>query len=145
MDLNVYTCSGRLGNDPEMKFFDSGSSVCNFRMAVNTGKDRDGDDRPPIWLSVAVWGKRGETANDYLRKGSYITVTGQLAAPETFETRNGETGVRLSLNASSWHFGPKADGESSGSSSRSAPARRAPAPARRAEPADAYDDSDLPF
>ena len=68
--LNI-TAHGNLGNDPEVKYLESGNQVANFSLAVRTGKDET------TWMNCAVWGKRAQTAAEYLRKGAKITIAGQ--------------------------------------------------------------------
>lgn len=81
MSINVGTFSGNLGSDPEAKFFESGKSVTEFNIAIK----RIGNDKP-MWLKVKAWGKPGEFAASYLRKGSYAIVSGRLDE-ETWQDR----------------------------------------------------------
>ena len=74
MSLNVVTLVGRAGRDPEVKYFESGSVVCRFTLAVN----RPSRDDQPDWFDVEVWGKTAQVAADYVRKGSLIGITGSL-------------------------------------------------------------------
>jgi single-strand DNA-binding protein len=74
MSLNLVTLVGRVGKDPEVKYFESGSVVCRFTLAVRRRKKDD----EPDWFDVEVWGKPAQTAADYVRKGSLIGVSGAL-------------------------------------------------------------------
>lgn len=77
-DLNRVSLIGRLGRDAETR--DAGSTtVTNLRLAVNSSQ-KQGDewvDRVN-WFDVNVWGKRGETVQRLLSKGSRIAVDGRL-------------------------------------------------------------------
>lgn len=75
MTLNVVTLVGRAGRDPEVKYFESGSVVCNLTLAVNR-RTRNSDE--PDWFNLEIWGKTAQIAADYVRKGSLIGVTGVL-------------------------------------------------------------------
>jgi single-strand DNA-binding protein len=75
MTLNVVTLVGRAGIDPEVKYFESGSVVCNVTLAVNR-RSRNSDK--PDWFNLEMWGKTAEVAGNYVRKGSLIGVTGSL-------------------------------------------------------------------
>lgn len=74
MSLNVVTLVGRVGQDPDVKYFESGSMVCNLTLAVN----RRSRDSQPDWFSLELWGKTAQVAADYVRKGGLIGVTGSL-------------------------------------------------------------------
>ncbi|KAI9134884.1 single-stranded DNA-binding protein [Acaryochloris sp. CCMEE 5410] len=74
MSLNVVSLVGRAGMDPDVKYFESGSVVCNVTLAVNR---RSRDDQPD-WFSLEIWGKTAEIAASYVRKGSLIGVSGAL-------------------------------------------------------------------
>jgi len=77
MSLNMVTLVGRAGRDPEVKYFDSGSTKCSLTLAVNRQR-RKGEEVPPDWFDLEIWGKTAEIAGDYVRKGSLIGVTGTL-------------------------------------------------------------------
>jgi len=87
MSLNLVTLVGRAGRDPEMRFFESGSSVCNLPLAVN--RRRKGDDKPD-WFDLEIWGRTAEIAGEYVRKGSLIGVTGTLKFDRWKDRSTGE-------------------------------------------------------
>jgi single-strand DNA-binding protein len=111
MSLNVVHLVGRVGRDPEVKYFDSGSVKCTFSLAVN----RIRKDDPPDWFDLELWGKTAEVAANYVKKGRQIGVEGSIKF-DTWSDRN--TGIersrpiirveRLDLN-----IGSKRDNESS--------------------------------
>ena len=74
MSLNVVTLVGRAGRDPEVRYFESGSVVCNFTLAVNRLRKTD----EPDWFNLEVWGKTAEVAANYVKKGSLVGITGAL-------------------------------------------------------------------
>lgn len=74
MSLNLVTLVGRAGRDPDVRYFESGSVVCNLTLAVNR---RSRDDEPD-WFNLEIWGKTAEIAASYVRKGSLIGVSGAL-------------------------------------------------------------------
>ena len=75
MSLNSVTLVGRVGGDPDVKYFESGSVVCNLTLAVNRAS-RNNDQ--PDWFNLELWGKQAEVAANYVRKGSLIGVSGAL-------------------------------------------------------------------
>ncbi|MEB3339871.1 single-stranded DNA-binding protein [Okeania sp.] len=90
MSLNVVTLVGRAGRDPEIKYFESGSVVCNVTLAVNRPSKKTDQ---PDWFDLEMWGKTAEVAADYVRKGSLIGVKGYLKF-DYWQDRN--TGVSRS-------------------------------------------------
>ncbi len=75
MSVNVVTLVGRVGQDPEVRYFESGSVVANCTLAVNR-RTRNNDQ--PDWFKLEVWGKPAEIMANYVRKGRLIGVTGSL-------------------------------------------------------------------
>lgn len=75
MSINSVTLVGRAGQDPDVKYFESGSVVCKFSLAVNR-RTRNSDQ--PDWFRVEMWGRTAEIAANYVRKGSLIGVNGSL-------------------------------------------------------------------
>lgn len=77
--MNNITFDGRLAADAELRYTTSGDSVLSFRVASDIGF---GDKKTTNWFQCQVWGKRGETLQQYLHKGQQVTVYGQLTLRE---------------------------------------------------------------
>jgi single-strand DNA-binding protein len=75
MSLNVVSLVGRVGAEPDMRYFESGSMVCKLVLAVDR-PTRNSDQ--PDWFNLELWGKNAEIAAQYVRKGSLIGATGSL-------------------------------------------------------------------
>ena len=84
--LNSVQLVGRLGGDPDTRFFESGSVVANASLAVNRKKK----DAPPDWFALVMWGKTAELAQNYLRKGSEIAIEGVLDYETWSDRKTGE-------------------------------------------------------
>ena len=83
MNLNVVHLIGRVGRDPEIKYFDSGKVKCTLTIAVNRIKK----DEPPDWFDLELWDKVAEIAANYVKKGSQIGIKGSLKI-DTWNDRN---------------------------------------------------------
>jgi len=97
---------GNLGGDPELKYMQSGSAVCNFSVAVSERwKDRQTNENreKTTWYRVAVWGPQAESCNQYLQKGSQVMVTGNVSA-RGYMNNNGEAAASLDLTARDVRF-----------------------------------------
>ncbi|NEQ32905.1 MAG: single-stranded DNA-binding protein [Leptolyngbya sp. SIO4C5] len=75
MSLNTVTLVGRVGGDPDVRYFESGSVKCRLTLAVNRRSSRSDQ---PDWFNLELWGKTAEVAANYVRKGRLIGVTGSL-------------------------------------------------------------------
>ena len=71
---------GRLGNNPEIKIFDSGKKKATFSLATNDRyKDADGNSiEDTHWHNIVVWGKKVDVIEKYLSKGSEVALSGKL-------------------------------------------------------------------
>ena len=75
----IATISGNLGKDAEYKTTQTGTEFCSFNVAAEVGY---GDKKQTIWVSVTKWGKGSEGLARILRKGSKVTVSGELSTRE---------------------------------------------------------------
>ena len=75
MSLNVVHLVGRVGGDPDVKYFESGTVKCRLTLAVDR-QSRNSDQ--PDWFNLELWGKTAEVAANYVRKGKLIGVQGSL-------------------------------------------------------------------
>jgi single-strand DNA-binding protein len=91
--MNVWTFSGRVGADAELRTTQSGEKVLSFRVANDVGF---GDRRTTQWVDCSYWGKRAESVSSYVRKGDKITVSGELKLEE-FQRRDGTPGSKLAV------------------------------------------------
>src|ERR1700716_4171201 len=79
--VNKVILIGTLGADPETRSMPSGMTVTNIRIATNeTWKDKTSgaQQERTEWHSIAFFGRLGEIAAEYLRKGSQVFVEGKL-------------------------------------------------------------------
>src|SRR3954451_16434544 len=63
--MNVWTFSGRVGADAELRTTQSGEKVLSFRVANDIGF---GDRRTTQWVDCSMWGKRAESVANYVKK-----------------------------------------------------------------------------
>jgi single-strand DNA-binding protein len=78
-DLNHVVLIGRLTRDAELKYTANGQAVCKFSIAVNRRR-KTGDQwvDEANFFDIVVWGRQGETLNQYLIKGKMVGVDGEL-------------------------------------------------------------------
>ncbi|MGO4223199.1 single-stranded DNA-binding protein [Lysobacter sp. TAF61] len=163
--INKVILVGNLGDDPETKYTQGGMAVTKARLATTSvRKDREGNTQERTeWHRVTFFGKLGEIAGEYLRKGSQVYVEGSIR----YDKYTGQDGVeRYStdiiademqmLGGRGEGGGGGGGGASRGGGDRSerparAPARQESAPRREAPAAksndfaDDFADDDIPF
>jgi single-strand DNA-binding protein len=79
--INKVILIGHLGQDPETRSMPSGMSVANLRLATTESwKDKQSGEQQERteWHNVALFGRLGEIAGEYLRKGSQVYIEGRL-------------------------------------------------------------------
>tara|TARA_R110000824_G_scaffold2991_5_gene13698 strand:+ start:6149 stop:6580 length:432 start_codon:yes stop_codon:yes gene_type:complete len=91
--MNLYICTGNLTKDPELRSLNDGKAVTTLRVAVNSGRDQT------IYVNVTVWDKPAENCCTYLKKGSPVTVRGELKEPRIYTARSGEARADLEVTA----------------------------------------------
>ena len=77
--MNKVNLLGRVCADPEVRYTQSHEPMCiaRYTLAVNRPKDKDGNQQADFIRCVA-FGKRGEFAQKYLKKGTQIIVCGHI-------------------------------------------------------------------
>ncbi|PIT18970.1 single-stranded DNA-binding protein [Snodgrassella alvi] len=80
MSVNKVILVGRLGRDPETRYMPSGDAVTNFSIATDEQwRDRNGERQTRTeWHNITLFGKLGEIASQYLRKGSQVYIEGRI-------------------------------------------------------------------
>lgn len=76
--MNQITILGRLSSDVELRRTQSGLAVVIFSVAVNNGKDKDGNERPADFIPCKAWKEKAEFISRYFSKGKMILLTGKF-------------------------------------------------------------------
>ena len=79
--INKVILIGNLGADPETRAMPSGMTVANIRVATSENwKDKQsGENKERTeWHNVAMFGRLGEIAGEYLKKGCKVYIEGSL-------------------------------------------------------------------
>ena len=130
MGTNTVTIVGRLAQDPT-RSGDEDRPRLHFTVAVDNGKDRNGNDRDPDWIPVVVFGPYAQSIAKYLGKGHLVGVTGSIKSRKHVDETTGETRSYLNVVASNVEFLARPRGTGNGSADN------------EAEPA--YDPAEEPF
>lgn len=78
--MNSVNLVGRLCTDPDLKVTQSGKNYTRFRLAVDRGYVKSGEERQSDFFSIIAWNKTAEFVSKYFSKGDRIGITGTLRA-----------------------------------------------------------------
>lgn len=76
--MNNVTLIGRLTRDPEIRYTENQLAVARFAIAIDRGKDKNGQDRGADFPNIIVFGKQAENCERYLTKGLKVAIQGHL-------------------------------------------------------------------
>jgi len=158
--VNKVILIGNLGKDPEVRYAQSGSAICNLTLATSRNwKDKTSGERieETEWHRVALFDRMAEVAGEYLKKGKSVYIEGRLKTRKWTDKEGVErytTEVladRMEMLGSREGMGGP-DGDESRPAQRSAPAARPAASAAAPKAAAARSstgfgdmDDDIPF
>lgn len=108
MNTNYVFLTGRLTREPEIRYTTTPEQLCiaKFSLAVNRGKDKAGADKGCDYIPISCCGKNAEAVEKYVKKGSFVIVSGMLAS--TVFEKNGKKTYGLEVKATRVEFPPKA-------------------------------------
>ena len=105
--MQVLIIAGNVGKDAILRRTNSGDAVLGFSLAVDNGKDRDGNKRDSTWYDCSIWGKRAESLERHITKGTKLTLTGRPTARE----HNGKAYLGISVNELTFMGGSSGGGD----------------------------------
>jgi single-strand DNA-binding protein len=149
--VNKVILVGHLGADPETRAMPSGTTVANLRIATSESwKDRQSGEQQERteWHRVALFGRLGEIAAEYLRKGSQVYIEGSLRTRK-WQDKQGQDRYSTEIVANEMQMlgsrgGMGGAGGSSEPRDRGEYPDAAPSEARAGAPKEDFDD-DIPF
>jgi single-strand DNA-binding protein len=159
--INKVILVGNLGQDPEVRYTANGAAVANISIATTeqwTDKQSGQKQERTEWHRVVMFGRLGEIAGEYLRKGSQVYIEGKLQTRK-WQDQNGQDRYTTEIVANDMQMlgGAAGGGSRSGTSDFNqgggAPRPQQPAPQQSGGPAPApaggsnFDDfdDDIPF
>ena len=92
--MQIIMIAGNVGKDAVLRRTQSGDAVLGFSVAVNNGKDANGNKRESVWYDCSVWGNRAEALAQYITKGTKLAITGRPTA----RAHDGKAYLGISVN-----------------------------------------------
>ena len=155
--VNKVILVGNLGNDPEVKYTQGGMAITTLSVATTSSRKGANDERveKTEWHRVKMFGKLGEIAGEYLKKGGQVYIEGRIeyGSYEKDGVKHYTTdilcddmqmlgGVGEGRGEPRSDAGPRAPRPQQ---QRSDSAPRREMPAQRPAPMDDFADDDIPF
>jgi len=80
MSVNKVILVGNVGADPEVRYIESNTPVCNLRIATSESyKNRNGEKVTNTeWHTVVLWRGLAEIAEKYVKKGMQLYIEGKI-------------------------------------------------------------------
>lgn len=147
MNLNRVIVAGRLTADPQLRNTTGGQAVATFGLATSRSwTDKAGQKQEQTeFHNVVVWGRQGELAAQYLKKGALALVEGRLQT-RTWQDQQGQNRKTTEVVAEAVQFGPRLDGGGSMGPRPAAPAAAAAPAGKPQEANDGFGDpNDIPI
>ncbi len=88
------TIAGNVGKDATHRTTQNGDSVLSFSLAVDNGKDKDGNRRESTWFDCSIWGKRADSLRNHIVKGTRLVLSGRPTA----RAHDGKAYLGISVN-----------------------------------------------
>ncbi len=95
--FNKVILLGNLTRDPELRYTNSGTAVCEFGLAVNRRFGNDTSRDEVCFVDIIVWDKQAESTGRILQKGAPALIEGRLQLDqwEDRETRQKRSRLRV--------------------------------------------------
>ena len=115
--INKVILVGNLGNDPEIRYSQSGSAITTISVATSESwKDKNGEQQERTeWHRVKFFGRLAEIAGEYLKKGRQVYIEGSLRT-EKYTDKSGVEKYATDIIANEMQMlgGPGEGGQRSG-------------------------------
>lgn len=142
--MNSVSLIGRLTRDPDIRYgAGSQMAVARFTIAIDRGKDKNGEDRGADFPAVVCFGKTAELVERFLAKGRLVGIQGRIQTGK-YE-KDGRTVYTTDILADRVEFldwGDKNEGEGGGAKKSS------PKPKSESQVPEGFGaltDDDIPF
>lgn len=103
-NLAIAILDGNLVRDPETKQTKNEKTVTRFSIALNHEWGAKDGNKAVSFVDVECWDRLAETCGEYLKKGRYVTVTGNLRQ-DRWQGKDGKTQSKLKIVAQNVRFG----------------------------------------
>ncbi len=132
--MNVVALLGRMVADPELRQTPQGTSVVQFRIAVNRSFVKQGEERKADFIDIVAWRQTAEFVSKYFKKGNNVGISGSLQT-RTYTDKEGKNRYVVEILADNVYF---AESKNTQGNTASAPAPIPTAMPMTSAPAPSY-------
>lgn len=101
--MNKVILIGRISNEPEIRYTQNSKAIATFNIAVDRGKDKDGNKLGADFPRVIAFGKTAESIERYSGKGMRIAVEGKIRTGN-YTNASGDKVYTTDINAERVEF-----------------------------------------
>lgn len=101
--MNKVILIGRVTKDIELQSTTSGTNYVQFDVAIDNGKDENGESRPAEFVNCTAWEKRAETLSVYVKKGHKVAIEGSIKT-DKYQNAEGENRYRTYVLVKGFEF-----------------------------------------
>lgn len=101
--MNKVILIGNLVQDIELRTTEKGTAVVRNKVAINNGKDENGNERPTDFLLFYAFNKVAENMAKYCEKGSKVAIEGRLKN-RSWDKQDGTKAYETAVYASNITF-----------------------------------------
>lgn len=76
--MNNVILIGNITKDIELRQSNNGKFVVEFSVAINNGKDQQGNELPADFINCTAWNKTAEVLSKYATKGTKVGIEGAM-------------------------------------------------------------------
>jgi len=147
MNLNKVILIGRLTQDPEARTTPSGQNVTTIKMATNRvwNDATSGRKEATEYHTVIAWGRLGDIASNYLKKGALVMIEGRLQTRSWTGTKDNLKHYVTEIIAENLQMGPRSSNAGVGQGYEPGSYKRQSEEPSAAAPAPKSADSEIPI
>ncbi len=126
--MNKVILMGRLTRDPEVRYSqgDNSMAIARYTLAVDRRFNRNGDDQSADFISCVAFGRSGEFAEKYFRKGTKICIEGRIQTG-SYTNKDGQKVYTTEVVVENQEFAESKNAQGAGADNYD-PGSNAPAP-----------------
>lgn len=94
---------GYVGRDPEERVTAGGKKVSSFPLGISFSK---GGEKITVWYRINCWDGSYYPILSHIKKGNCVTVIGDLSPPTTYQDKNGDIKIDMTVTCHSVSFTP---------------------------------------
>lgn len=102
--LNKAILMGRLTRDPELRYTQNNTPVCQFTLAIDRTYSGKNQNQQADFIDVVAWRQAGEFVSQWFTKGMLMIVVGRIQS-RGYTDRNGDKRTKIEVVADEIQFG----------------------------------------